>query len=262
MVSTPCSCTRITRIGSNTGLGFHLASQLGDKAYSIILTSRTHQKAKDAARKLTSAATKATYAAYELDVADPTSVARFGDQIRRDYDRVDVLVNNAGINNNPTDSIPEETDVSLEATQKRFQLAHDAFATNCIGAEAVTYQILPILKKSLIFVTSGLGSLTLNTDSSHEWYGVPSSMYRSSKAAMNMTMTNWHKKLKDRNISVYAVCPGLNATEFGGMNPEEAKKAGAQDPQVGASIIAEVLSGKRAGKEGKFLCGEGKSRPW
>lgn len=41
--------------------------------------------------------------------------------MRKDYDHVDVLVNNAGINNDPMDSIPING-VSPAATQKRFDL--------------------------------------------------------------------------------------------------------------------------------------------
>lgn len=206
-------------------------------------------------------ASAATYAAYELDVTNPASVVRFGEQIRHDYEHIDVLVNNAGINNNPADSIPLD-DLSLEATQKRFQLAHDVFATNVIGADAVTYQILPILRKSLIFTTSGLGSMTFNTEPNHEWYSVPSSMYRASKAALNMTMTNWHKRLRGKNIAVYAVCPGRNATGFGGQNAKELKEAGASDPKRGASIILEVVMGRRAGEEGKVVSGDNSVTPW
>jgi len=192
-------------------------------------------------------------------------VSRFGEQIRSDWNRVDILVNNAGINNDPMGIVPID-DLSLGATQKRFDLGRDVFMTNVIGADALTYQILPLLRKSpdprLMFTTSGLGSMTLNMDLSDAWYGVPSYMYRASKAAMNMTMTNWHKRLIDQGVSVWAVCPGWNATEFGGLDPEQMKKAGATDPKVGAAIIVDVVLGRRTGEEGKVVSGGEVIRPW
>jgi NAD(P)-dependent dehydrogenase (short-subunit alcohol dehydrogenase family) len=229
------------------------------------LTSRTLKKAQDAAANAAAASFSATYAGYELDIADPKSVSKFGEQIRNDWDHVDILVNNAGINNDPMDSIPID-DVSLEATQKRFDLAREVFTTNVIGADALTYQILPLLKKScdarLIFTTSGLGSVTLNTDPSDAWYSVSSYMYRASKAALNMTITNWHKRLKNQGISVWGVCPGWNATNFGGLDPDQLKTAGATDPEVGAATIVDVVLGRRKDEEGKVVSEHGVVRPW
>ncbi|KIW01449.1 uncharacterized protein PV09_07207 [Verruconis gallopava] len=246
--------------GSNTGLGFWVARLLSDRPYHIILTSRTFEKAQNAAEQLKANSKGATFAAYfaayELDVSSPDSVARFGERIRNSYGCIDVLLNNAGINNDPFNIVPAD-DLSTEATRKRFQLAQDIFATNVFGADALTYQILPLLKKSnnprLIFITSALGSITLNLDPSNAWHGVTSYMYRASKAALNMTMTNWHKRLGAEGVSVWVVCPGWNATELGGLDPDKLRKAGASDPQVGAGIIVDVVLGKRKGEEGKVV---------
>lgn len=254
--------------GSNRGLGYLTAGLLGasnSPERTIILTSRTLQRARDAAAALQKASAGATFAGYELDVADPESVFNFGEQIGRDFGRVDCLVNNSGINSDPFGSVPSE-DTSLSAVRERFKLGHEVFGTNVIGADALTYQLLPLLRKSrsprLIFTTSGVGSIALNVQPDHAWYGVMSYMYRASKSALNMTMTNWYKRLSGEGIAVYAVCPGFNATEFAGIDPADARKAGAQEPEIGARVIADVVEGKMKGDEGKVVAGDGVIRPW
>jgi len=250
--------------GSNTGLGFEAAKVLSkrDKSYKIIITSRSLSKSQAAVEELKKES-KSAFFAYELDVASPSSIFSFAEKFKAEFDRLDVLVNNAGISLDRF--VPPLEDTTADALQNRADLYQQTLQTNVIGPEVLTTALLPLLLKSsdpkLIFVSSGLGSLTMNADPDDMFYNVAAFFYRTSKSALNMEMLNWSKRLKDRNVKVYGVCPGYNATGLGG-DAEQAAKFGAVPPSVGGLVIAEVVEGKRAGEENLVVGGEGKIRPW
>jgi NAD(P)-dependent dehydrogenase (short-subunit alcohol dehydrogenase family) len=91
-----------------------------------------------------------------------------------------VLVNNAGIVDR-ADGPPSTT--SIDAVRR-------VFDTNLFGALAVTQVMLPLLRKSpsarVVNVSSGLGSLTRNSDPDWDFAQVKFMGYNASKAALNM----------------------------------------------------------------------------
>src|ERR1700733_7873597 len=81
--------------GSNRGIGFETARQLGQQGVRVIVSARTEREAADAANKLRSEGIEAE--AFELDVtkaADRAVAAKF---IESRYGKLDILVNNAGV---------------------------------------------------------------------------------------------------------------------------------------------------------------------
>ena len=81
--------------GSNRGIGFETARQLGEQGVTVIVTARTERAAADAASKLRNEGIEAE--ALALDVtkaADRAVAAKF---IESRYGRLDILVNNAGV---------------------------------------------------------------------------------------------------------------------------------------------------------------------
>ena len=98
---------------------------------------------------------------------------------------------------------------------------------NVVGAHMMTLTFLPSLLKSLdprlIFLTSGLASLTDSADSNDPRYALaPASLpkdcssnmfaYRSSKAGLNMVIIEWYKQLANDHVRVWACSPGFCAT--------------------------------------------------
>ena len=88
----------------------------------------------------------------------PATIQAAAIAIETEHGWLDVLVNNAGIND-PADGPPTTT--SLDAVRLVFDI-------NFFGALAVTQAMLPLLRRSsagrIVNVSSGLGSLTLNSD--------------------------------------------------------------------------------------------------
>lgn len=81
--------------GANRGLGFEISRQLAKKGYQVILTSRDEAKGKAAAEKLQSEGLDVIY--YHLDVTSDESSQKLAEFINQQFERLDVLVNNAGI---------------------------------------------------------------------------------------------------------------------------------------------------------------------
>lgn len=142
-----------------------------------------------------------------------------------------------------------------------------AYDINVSGTQVMTETFMPLLIKSqdprLLFITSGMSSLTSAGDASHPRYhnppagwpkppGFSAISYMSSKTALNMMMLDWHRLLKNDGVKVWCISPGFLATGLGG-NPEMLKKMGAGDPSIGGNFIKDVIEGKRDELTGKVV---------
>lgn len=186
-----------------------------------------------------------------LDVTDEGSVAAAVQQVEREFGRLDVLVNNAGI-------------VSTAANVKtRFE---ETFRANVVGPVLVTSAFEGLLLKSekpyLMHVGSSLGSLTLMSDPQWGYYQVSSPAYAASKAALNVVMVEDFKRLGKRGVKVFTVCPGLVRSNLRGTSEEQVSAGGkAVDATVSGEFILSIMEGKRDADVGKFVHKEG-VWPW
>ena len=92
------------------------------------------------------------------------------------------------------------------------------YETNVFGVFGVTQAMLPLLRKSeagrIVNMSSGLGSLTQNSDPAWGFAGAKPLAYNSSKAALNMITVILAAELKDTPIKVNAADPGFTATDL------------------------------------------------
>jgi hypothetical protein len=82
--------------GSTSGLGAELARRLARSGAHVIVHGRDHDRGEAVVAEIADEGTGSA-AFYAVDLADLSAVREFAAAIRRDYDRIDVLVNNAGI---------------------------------------------------------------------------------------------------------------------------------------------------------------------
>src|SRR5512133_1811292 len=82
--------------GANTGLGFQTAKLLAERGAAVILACRNAGKAADAAARITASVPHSTVRTLQLDLASLASIRRAAEQLRADYPRLDLLINNAG----------------------------------------------------------------------------------------------------------------------------------------------------------------------
>jgi NAD(P)-dependent dehydrogenase (short-subunit alcohol dehydrogenase family) len=122
--------------GSSSGIGLEAAAELASKDYHVVYACRNEEKAKLAMDQATKANPNAKTTFLQLDTGKMKSVKSFAESFLRQFDRLDVLVNNAGSGYFlKKDRITED---GLEAF----------FATNYLGAFLLTKLLKDTLKKS------------------------------------------------------------------------------------------------------------------
>lgn len=205
--------------GANKGIGYEIARGLGEAGATVLVGARDAELGAAAAEKLVAEGMAAVQ--LHLDVTDPLSITAAAARIEREYGRLDVLVNNAGIlaeRGQPPSRTPLEL---LERT----------YATNVYGVVAVTNAMLPLLREApagrIVNVSSGLGSMALTADPGGPFPGALLLAYNSSKSALNSITVTYANELRDTPIKVNAADPGYCATDLNGH-------AGPRTPAQGA----------------------------
>jgi NAD(P)-dependent dehydrogenase (short-subunit alcohol dehydrogenase family) len=130
--------------GANTGLGYETALALAEHGAHVVLAVRNVDKGKDAAARITAAYPRADVALQELDLTSLDSVRAAAQQLRADHDRIDLLINNAGVMYTPKSN-----------TKDGFELQ---FGTNHLGHFAFTGllldRLLPVAGSRIVTVSS------------------------------------------------------------------------------------------------------------
>lgn len=198
--------------GANRGIGLEIVRQLAGKGMHVVLASRDADRCSAAAAALRNA--RLAVDAMPLDVADAASCSAAHDWLARHFDRIDVLVNNAGI------LIDRSTTSALELPVATLRETLD---TNLIGVLQVTQALAPLLMRSprgrIVNLSSGLGQL------SDMGGGTPA--YRMSKTALNALTRILAADLATRGIKVNAMCPGWVHTDMGGPDAPRTVAQGA-----------------------------------
>ena len=83
--------------GANSGIGFEAATVLARRGAHTVLACRNAGRAEDGLTRLSAAAPEATVSVVRLDLASLESIRAAADQILATHDRLDLLINNAGL---------------------------------------------------------------------------------------------------------------------------------------------------------------------
>lgn len=223
--------------GANRGMGFELAKEIGEFGHHILVGARSSESGNEATEKLRELGIKADFV--QLDVTDKASIEQAAKKIEQNYGYLSVLINNAGI---ALDNFEQPSTMKTEIMRKDFDV-------NFFGTVDTTQAMLPLLKKSrqakIINMSSIMGSLGAATDPNSRVYNASAVGYQASKAALNMFTIRLARELEgleDSKITVNAVSPGMVATEFGGGDPEAAKKMGAKSVEEGVKRLVELAT--------------------
>ena len=152
---------------------------------TVLLGSRNLERGEAAAREIGPDAI-----AIQLDVTDQASVTAAVKHIQNEFGHLDVLVQNAGI------SRKSGLDLSLREYGQRtlssnvsLDEVRAVWETNVFGVLSVFQAMLPLLREAasanIVNVSSGVGSLTMNTDPSFPYRSFYSPVYAASKTALN-----------------------------------------------------------------------------
>jgi NAD(P)-dependent dehydrogenase (short-subunit alcohol dehydrogenase family) len=196
--------------GSNKGIGFETAKQLGELGITVVVAARDQNKANETAQKLKDEGIDAHPVV--LDVTRSSDFAKVYEFIDTTFGKLDILVNNAGVSEADYWLGNTSTTVSQETLRR-------VFNTNFFSLISLTQVLLPLIQKSaagrIVNVSSIMGSLTLHSDPNAPIYASKLVAYNSSKAALNIFTIHLAAALADTPIKVNAAHPGWVKTELG-----------------------------------------------
>lgn len=228
---TPSGSAPIALItGANQGIGLQIAKELAANGYIVLVGSRNQSKGETAAKTI-----GANAHAIQLDVTDQASIAAAVERIQKEFGHLDLLVNNAGISNTkaPGTSL-EESIAAGTATKASLDDIRKVWETNVFGVIALTQQLLPLLRKAkaarIVNVSSGVGSLTLNSDPNYPYRQVFGVVYGASKTALNAITLAFANELEKEGIKVNAVSPGFTATALNNFQGTDSIEVGSREP--------------------------------
>jgi NAD(P)-dependent dehydrogenase (short-subunit alcohol dehydrogenase family) len=195
--------------GSSSGIGYETARVLANKQASVIIAVRNLDKGNKALAKIIQQNKDADVRVMELDLANLASVKNFAENFQKNYSRLDLLINNAGV------MIPP-----YSKTKDGFELQ---FGTNHLGHFALTGQLLKLLISTqgsrIVNVSSGahnFGKLDFDDLNWEKRNYAQWTAYGDSKLANLYFTYELDRKLKEQGINtvVTASHPGWTATEL------------------------------------------------
>jgi NAD(P)-dependent dehydrogenase (short-subunit alcohol dehydrogenase family) len=206
-MTTPTDNKIVLITGANKGIGFAAARELARIGHTVLLGARDRERGTAAAAELAAQGLDVRFV--RLDVTDAETISAAADLIDTEYQRLDILINNAGISR---DRPHPPTELPIAALREIYE-------TNVFGVVAVTNAMLPLLRRSpagyIGNVSSGLGTVAYLTDpNSPLWQYANLLGYNSSKAALNAITLIYANTLRDTGIKVNALSPGFCATDL------------------------------------------------
>lgn len=194
--------------GANTGIGFETALAFYEKGAQVILACRNSDNAQQALDKIRVHKGKGSLEAALLDLSGLASVRQFAENFLQQHQRLDLLINNAGVMYSPQ-----------AKTAEGFELQ---FGVNFIGHFALTGYLYPLLSAtpgSRIITVSSLAYLrgtidfgNLRSENSYD----PVREYSQSKLADLLFSIELHRRIQavqGKPLSV-AAQPGANKTDL------------------------------------------------
>lgn len=201
--------------GSNRGIGYELTKELSKRGIFVILTVRNEERGTIAIKKIH----KENVLFHQLDVTNNQSIQQLKEYIEREFGKLDILINNAGI-------LLDE-DMQQPASKISIETLNKTLEVNFLGTFNVTRAFLPIMRKNksgTIINISARNALPRTAFSG--WFA-----YKASKACVNALTVDLAEELKSDRITVNAIHPGWIATDMGLRARDLMKKDHTKGPE-------------------------------
>ncbi|GLU51458.1 oxidoreductase [Dyadobacter frigoris] len=217
--STDQSGRTVIVTGANIGIGFETARALYEAGAHVILACRNQQNAEEALAKMQEKRCKGSLEINLLDLSGLESVKVFAEKFLQNHDRLDLLINNAGVANPPD-----------AKTAEGFELQ---FSTNFLGHFALTAYLYPVLSttagsriislSSIAYLHGQIDFENLKSEKSYD----ASREYCQSKLAATIFGIELQRKLTAAGSNVLSLIaqPGANNTGLARHMSEEAYDA-------------------------------------
>ena len=228
--------------GASGGLGLETARALAAHGAEVILAARDAAKTDSALRSIREQVPGARVTGTDLDLASLASIRACAARLRKDYDRLDLLINNAGVMCSP-----------FGRTSDGFELQ---FGTNHLGHFLLTGLLVPLLvagAPARVVNLSSDGHLISDVhwdDPNFERHDYEKwTAYGQSKTANVLFSIELERRLGGRGVHAWAVHPGMIMTDLGRHLTQE-----------DLAMIQAMTKGGGEKKEGTSSGGSGGSR--
>lgn len=239
----PLSNKTVLVTGSTDGVGRRVAIELGRRGATVLLHGRDHRRGEAVSDEIRRGGAAATF--YNADFSSLDGVRALAAAVHKDHNRLDLLVNNAGIG---TRSGGAQRRVSAEGYELRF-------AVNYLSGFLLTYLLLPLLRANAparIVNVASAGQMPIDFDDvmlEKNYDGVHA--YCQSKLAQIMFTIDLAHELEDSNITVNCLHP---ATYMATTMVREAGVAPASTVEEGAEAILKLAVGPELdGRSGLYF---------
>jgi NAD(P)-dependent dehydrogenase (short-subunit alcohol dehydrogenase family) len=194
--------------GANSGIGYEMARALAHKNAAVILACRNPDKGEAAEQQINREYPQAQAQYIHLDLANLASVRCFSDDFTHRHDRLDILINNAGIMRTP-----------FGKTADGFELQ---FGTNHLGHYALTGRLLEMITRTpnarVVTVSSGgerFSQIDLDNLNAEKGYD-PGYAYGQSKLANLLFTYELQRRFEGAGVNAIAAAahPGWTVTNL------------------------------------------------
>ena len=240
--------------GATDGLGKRVALDLAANEATVLLHGRSQEKGKAVLREIQDVTGNQKLMYYNADFSSLDDVRRLSEKIQADHERLDVLINNAGLGAGLRQSRRER---SADGHELRF-------AINYLAPFLLTYRLLPLLRRSVparIVNVASVGQQPIDFDDvmlENRYDGLRA--YRQSKLAQVMFTFDLAEELRESGITVNSLHPAslmptrmvLETDYFG--SPMSTIEEGAQAVEKLAAspdfegVSGEYFNGKQQGR--------------
>ncbi|MHA2026114.1 MAG: SDR family oxidoreductase [Candidatus Thorarchaeota archaeon] len=193
--------------GSNSGIGKETALALAEMGATVVAVVRNQELGEQACEAIVTETGNKAVDLMLCDLSSMSTIRKFVKDFTSNYDRLDVLINNAG-------AVFSKRDVTEEGFER-------TLAVNYLAPFLLSHELLPLLKESapsrVINLSSGLASRAevnledLQSESSFKSRKV----YGNAKIMVEMFTYEMARRLENTGVSVNAVRPGFVATNLG-----------------------------------------------
>ena len=206
--------------GASRGIGLAIARTLAAKGCNLVITGRDEQVLRRISRELASA--KIQILVQSCEVRDPQSVDDLFRVLRRQFQRLDILINNAGI-----------AHANLTVDKLPLTVWQDVIDTNLTGTFLVTQAALAIMKRG--------GTIVNNLSVAANRVFAGCSAYNASKhGALGFTST-LREELRPKGIRVIALLPGATDTDIWKILWPQAPRKKMMSPATVAEAVVNAI---------------------
>lgn len=206
--------------GASAGIGRTVAMRLADSGYRVVLAARSKDRLEELQEQISGAGQTAL--AVECDVSDPNDLTALHQQAVEQFGRIDVLVNNAGV----------ECFEHFEEVE--FDRILQTIEVNLTGAILLTRLVIPTMLEQ----QSGCIINMASTAGRHcPAFGA---VYGATKSALIGFTEGLRGEFLNRGISATAICPGF--TQDGGIYDRMVEKTGRQTSSALGGTTADAVA--------------------